>query len=102
MRETAYLVNTARGPIVNQRALASALHAGTIAGAALDVLEDEPPNPDDPIFGAPNVIILPHIGTSTEETRRTMRRARGGELARGAGRPLPARMREIPSVLSKR
>ena len=70
MRESAYLVNTARGPIVDQRALAAPLRAGTIAGAALDVLEDEPPDAGDPIFGAPNVIILPHIGTSTEETRR--------------------------------
>ena len=101
MRETAYLVNTARGPIVNQRALASALHAGTIAGAALDVLEDEPPNPDDPIFGAPNVIILPHIGTSTEETRRTMRElAVENLLAVLDGRSPPACVN--PEVLSKR
>ena len=91
MRETAYLVNTARGPIVDQPALAAALHAGAIAGAALDVLEDEPPDADDPIFGAPNVIILPHIGTSTEETRRAMRElAVENLLAVLEGRPPPA------------
>ena len=99
MRETAYLVNTARGPIVDQRALAAALHAGTIAGAALDVLEDEPPDPDDPIFGAPNVIVLPHIGTSTEETRRAMRElAVENLLAVLDGRSPPACVN--PEVLS--
>ena len=99
MRESAYLVNTARGPIVDQAALAAALHAGTIAGAALDVLEDEPPDPDDPIFGAPNVIILPHIGTSTEETRRTMRElAVENLLAVLDGRSPPACVN--PEVLS--
>ena len=100
MRETACLVNTARGPIVDQRALAAALHSGAIAGAALDVLEDEPPNPDDPIFRAPNVIILPHIGTATEETRRAMRElAVENLLAVLDGRPPPACVN--PEVLSR-
>ena len=100
MRETACLVNTARGPIVDQRALAAALHAGAIAGAALDVLEDEPPEPDEPIFRAPNVIILPHIGTATEETRRAMRElAVENLLAVLDGRPPPACVN--PEVLSR-
>ena len=73
MRQTAYLVNTARGAVVDQRALTAALEAHTIAGAALDVLEREPPDPDEPILGLPNAIVLPHMGTSTEETRRAMR-----------------------------
>ena len=73
MRSDAYLVNTSRGPVVDQAALREALEAGSIAGAALDVLEDEPPDPADPLPSMPNVIVLPHIGTATEETRYLMR-----------------------------
>ena len=73
MRSDAYLVNTSRGPVVDQAALREALEAGSIAGAALDVLEDEPPDPADPLPAMPNVIVLPHIGTATEETRYLMR-----------------------------
>ena len=73
MKPTAYLINTARGPLVDQPALAQALQAGKIAGAGLDVLESEPPDETDPIFTLPNVVCLPHIGTATEETRRLMR-----------------------------
>jgi len=72
MRPTAWLVNTARGPVVDQLALAAALTAGTIAGAVLDVLETEPPAADDPILSAPNAILLPHIGSATVETRKAM------------------------------
>ncbi len=72
MRPTAFLVNTSRGGVVDQAALTSALTEGTIAGAALDVLEDEPPHPDDPLLRAPNTIILPHMGSATMETRRAM------------------------------
>jgi glyoxylate reductase len=73
MRESAYLINTSRGPIVDQAALTAALRANAIAGAGLDVLEDEPPDPNDPIVTLPNVISFPHIGTATEETRLAMR-----------------------------
>lgn len=73
MRPDAYLVNTSRGGAVDQVALRAALEAGSIAGAALDVLEAEPPDPDDPLVRLPNVVVFPHIGTATEETRFTMR-----------------------------
>jgi glyoxylate reductase len=72
MRPSAYLVNTSRGPVVDQPALVAALHNGGIAGAALDVLSVEPPPPGDPILSAPNVLILPHTGSATLETRAAM------------------------------
>jgi lactate dehydrogenase-like 2-hydroxyacid dehydrogenase len=72
MKPTAYLVNTSRGPVIDQAALTETLKQRRIAGAALDVLEQEPPSPDDPILKFDNVIILPHIGTATAETRQAM------------------------------
>ena len=68
MKPDSLLINTARGPIVNETALADALKQGQIAAAATDVYGTEPPlNQDNPLFGAPNLIMLPHIGFATEE-----------------------------------
>ena len=72
MKSTGFLVNTSRGGVVDQAALTSALIEGTIAGAGLDVLQDEPPHPDEPLLNAPNIIIVPHIGSATRETRSAM------------------------------
>ncbi len=71
MRPSAYLVNTARGPIVDEAALAAALRAGTIAGAALDVFEHEPAvHPE--LLELANVVLVPHLGSATVETRTAM------------------------------
>ena len=67
MKPTAYLINTARGPIVDQKALTAALAAGRIAGAGLDVLEQEPPDPADPILKLDNVILAPHALCWTDQ-----------------------------------
>src|SRR5690625_3133575 len=68
MKKSSFLINTAVGPIVDNDALAEALHNGTIAGAGLDRVDMEPPVPADyPILSAPNVVILPHVGYATDE-----------------------------------
>ena len=72
MRPGAYLVNTARGPIIDPAALRTALSEGWIAGAALDVTDPEPLPPDDPLLEAPNLLVIPHLGSATHSTREAM------------------------------
>ncbi len=67
MKPTAYLVNTARGPIVDEAALVAALRAKRIAGAALDVFDEEPLPPTHPLLGLDNVVLSPHLGYVTRE-----------------------------------
>lgn len=72
MKRTAYLVNAARGTIVDESALTKALQEGWIAGAALDVFEEEPISPENPLLKLGNVILVPHIGSASVETRAKM------------------------------
>jgi glyoxylate reductase len=76
MRPGAIFVNTARGGVVDQQALRAALVSGHLGGAALDVTTPEPLSPDDALLTAPNLLVLPHLGSATGETR-----ARMAELA---------------------
>ena len=71
MRDDAYLINTARGPVVDEPALAAALRDGVIAGAGLDVFEHEP-QVDPDLLGLENVVLIPHLGSATVETRTAM------------------------------
>jgi len=90
MKPTAILINTARGQVIDQQALIAALHAGTIAGAALDVTDPEPLPPDHPLTQAPNVLVLPHVGSATTRTRTRMTELAVDNLLAGlANRPLP-------------
>jgi glyoxylate reductase len=90
MKPTAILINTARGPIVDQAALTKALNEGTIAGAALDVTDPEPPDPEDPLLSAPNLVVVPHIGSATRSARERMSEmAVDSLLAALAGEEMP-------------
>jgi D-3-phosphoglycerate dehydrogenase / 2-oxoglutarate reductase len=90
MKPTAILINTTRGPVVDQAALAAALKEGKIAAAGLDVFEKEPVPLDDPILALPNVVALPHIGSASVATRgRMAKMAADNLLAALSGRRPP-------------
>jgi glyoxylate reductase len=90
VKPTAILINTARGPIVDQHALAEALHDNRLAAAALDVTDPEPLPPEDQLWQAPNVLITPHIGSATTTARARMADIAVDNILAGlAGEPLP-------------
>jgi len=90
MKPTAVLVNTSRGPVVDQFALADALRDGTIWAAALDVTDPEPIPMDDPLVGLDNCLIVPHIASASRATRGKMAAMAAANLIAGVrGEPLP-------------
>jgi glyoxylate reductase len=96
MKPTAYLVNTARGPVVDTEALAAGLHAGEIAGAALDVTDPEPMPADHPLLDAPNLLVLPHLGSATHATRERMADMAVDNLLAGLrGEEMPHQVNEV-------
>jgi glyoxylate reductase len=90
MKPTAVLVNTSRGPVVDQAALADALRDGTIWAAALDVTDPEPIPMDDPLVGLDNCLVVPHIASASRATRGKMAAMAAANLLAGVrGEPLP-------------
>lgn len=82
MRPHAVIVNTARGPIVDQHALEDALQEGRIGGAGIDVIEQEPPTGDEPLLTLPNAVVTPHIAWYSEESHRRNQEHAMDELVR--------------------
>jgi glyoxylate reductase len=90
MKATAVLVNTSRGPVIDQAALAVALQSGLIAAAALDVTDPEPIAPDDPLLSLDNCLVVPHIASASRATRGRMASMAAANLIAGVrGEPLP-------------
>ena len=81
MKPSSIIINTARGPIIDEQALIDALETGTIAGAGLDVLEQEPPSNDNPLLQMENVLVSPHVASATTRMRPETRRRVGREVA---------------------
>ncbi len=96
MKSDAILVNTARGPIVDTDALTEALHEGEIAAAALDVTDPEPLPADHPLLRAPNLIVVPHVGSATHATREAMADLAVDNLAAALrGEPMPNQANQV-------
>jgi len=92
MKQTAYLVNVSRGPIVDTEALVAALGAGEIAGVGLDVTDPEPIPSDHPLLAYPNCLVVPHIGSASVKTRRQMAELAVQNVVAGLdGTSMPAR-----------
>ncbi len=101
MKQTAVFVNSARGPLVDQKALYEALKSNTIFAAGLDVTDPEPPAMDEPLLTLPNVVIAPHIASATVGTRNAMAEICANNLIAGlTGQKLPAWVN--PEVEGKR
>ncbi|MCH9669868.1 MAG: hydroxyacid dehydrogenase [Gammaproteobacteria bacterium] len=82
MKAGVRIVNCARGSLIDENALAAALRSGQVGGAALDVLDGEPPDPNSPLYDAPNIIITPHMAGSTFECLATIAKTAGTDIVR--------------------
>jgi glyoxylate reductase len=101
MKRTAVLINTARGPLVDTRALTAALKDGVIFAAGLDVTDPEPIAADDPLLKVPSAVVVPHIASATVTTRNRMAEICAKNLLAGLrGESLPAWVN--PEVAEKR
>ncbi|MBM3957311.1 MAG: C-terminal binding protein, partial [Gemmatimonadetes bacterium] len=89
MKSSAYLINTSRGPVVDEEALIAALEKSEIAGAGIDVFEHEPVDPENPLLHMDNVVLTPHVAGSSEPAWKAICRRAGEEAARvlRGGRP---------------
>ncbi|MEM0133182.1 D-glycerate dehydrogenase [Acidiplasma sp.] len=89
MKKTAFIINGTRGKVINEKDLISALNSGIIAGAALDVFETEPIDNNNPLLKMNNVVLTPHIGSATDNTRKKMAEVAVSNLINGlSGKPL--------------
>jgi D-3-phosphoglycerate dehydrogenase len=100
MKPTAFLINTSRGGIVDEQALAVALKEGRLGGAALDVLSTEPPSPDHPLRQAPNIILTPHLAFYSRESVIELQTKTAEEVARSL-KGEPPRSPVNPEVLTR-
>jgi D-3-phosphoglycerate dehydrogenase len=82
MKPTAYIINTARGALIDEDALVDAVRSGKIAGAALDVLTTEPVPPDSPLLAEPNILLTPHAAWYSEEANVDVRVKGAEDVAR--------------------
>lgn len=100
MKPTAYLINAARGAVVDEQALIGALEAGEIAGAALDVFEQEPVDPENPLLKMKQVTAVPHIGSATAKTREAMVMKAAENLVAGVTGGIPENvMKELKELV---
>jgi D-3-phosphoglycerate dehydrogenase len=81
MKDTVSIINCGRGPVIDEAALIRALQTGQVAAAGLDVLEKEPPEPDNPLLSMDNVVMSPHAASATTRMRPETRRRAGREVA---------------------
>ena len=95
MKPSAIFINTGRGPTVDEAALIKALQQGWIAGAGLDVLEVEPPKPDNPLLKMDNVILTAHVASASARFDPARRRRVGQEIALALARHVAAQPRSI-------
>ncbi|HEY8425007.1 MAG TPA: phosphoglycerate dehydrogenase [Limnochordales bacterium] len=101
VRRGAYLINCARGGIVDEAALAEALREGILAGAAIDVFAEEPPG-DNPLLGLPNVVVTPHLGASTQEAQSAAALAVAEEVLRVLAGDVPRHAVNVPAISPER